>query len=646
MKRQDQKNITSIKYIATNIFSSVKNTRCGLDVSLKLSPILYYLYKNHLDINPSKPKWFNRDRLFFSQGHAAPVLYSTLYHFGYDIKKQDLKTYSKSNSKLPMIPTHRITPGVDATTYPLGQDVAQATGLALAQKFVSSKLKQKKPYTYVLCIDETLHNGMTYEAMSFAGHFKLNNLIIINVGVWKQAKNYSTTFSDDLSKRAQGSKFNYKNINLDKLESFEINFNKAIENAKSSKAPTLINIDVGMAKEATFEKLMCYLKPMDDITWEELESKISTSQKKWNLNQDVKKSFKEIIKKKKENYQKWKLKEGIKITKSDDYKKLLKTDRSKIDLIKHFKTCVGQKQMIYSYQCHCIKLNSVKENSLLRVQEKISELLPSYIDGTGEVLNVGIMQGIDTSFNNIYQKNIVYGVRDGAILPIVSGMALYEGINPSMFVDTNWVDYILPGLKSTAILNQNILVTLNYVFAESDSLSQYHQLVEQTAILRATPNLIEWKPIDAHEALLAYNYYLKAKDHPTIILLRNEVVKTLSNVSYEKFAKGAYILKKEKNKNFKTVISSGGEMEYVYNAFKHRANIRIISMPSVSVFRMQSKKFKKHIIPNKSKAYFIEISNDRSPYEFADNVIGIRDNIYNKNLKNLVLSVSKLKKII
>ncbi len=646
MKNQDKNNIASIKYIATNIFSCVKNTRCGLDVSLKLSPVLYFLYKNHLNINPKKPKQFNRDRLFFSQGHAAPVLYSVLYHFGYDISEKDLKTYSAVNSKLPMIPDYTKTPGVDATTYPLGQDIGQATGLALAQKFVKKKLdNQIDPYTYVLCIDETLQNGYTYESMSFAGHFKLNNLIVLNVGVWKEAENYKMTFSDNLKARAKGSQWKFIQLDMKKLSTFEDQLNDAISTAKKSQKPTLINIEVGMAKEAAFEELMCYLKPMDNQTWESIEQKITTSQKRFKINADVKNDFKKIIKSKKISYKKWNDKVGKKLQTSSKFKKLLKQDRSKIDLTKHFKTCIGKEQMVYSYQCHCIKLSTVGENSLLRVQEFLSENIPSYIDGTGEVLNVGIMKGVDTTFGDIYQKNIVYGVRDGVIPSIVSGMTYFEGLNSAFFIDTNWVDYVLPGLKSSAILKQNTLTILNYVFAEAEQLSEYHQLVEQTAILRATPNLVEWRPIDAHEALLSYQMYLEAKNHPTVILLRNEVVKTMSNVSLKDFSKGAYILKKEKTKDFKTLICSGGEMEYVLQAFNDRKDIRIVSMPSVSTFRKQTTKFKKMIIPNKLQATYIEVGNDRSMYEFADRIIGIRDYIYQKNTKSVVLSVSKLKKL-
>ncbi len=644
MNKIDKKNIDSIKYISLNIFSLIQNSTCGLDTSLKLAPILYFLYKDYIKFNPLKPNWYDRDRLVFSQGYSGPLLYSALHHFGYEISKKDLMSYSQHNSLLPTIPTFGVTPGVDATTYPIGQDIAQSVGLALSQKFITKKLDKKDtPKTYVLCIGEAMHNGKTYEAMSFAGNFKLNNLIVINVQIYSKLKKYTSTFNDDLNYRCKSMRWEYHTIDLDNEDEFEKDFKEKMEKAQKSTKPVLFNINVDMVKNMDIDDLMC---PISPEKFKVLENEFSNDPKMFELDKKVQESFEKIISKKIQEYKEWnKIEEKI-YSKKTSYNKIINKSRLDIDLTKKFKAQIGAKHILKKHSHYCLKLSQIYQDIEFDIRKYLADSIPTYIDGTGQILNLGIMQGVNLEFDDSNTKNIVYGVRDGSIPHFVTGMALHEKMNPAFFGCTHFIDYQISGIRTAAIQKQNVLAVFDYYYESAQAASRHQELIEQLAFIRVLPNVIEWKPIDAHEAILSYNMYLKSIDHPTVIFLREEPVTTMSDVKEKDFAKGAYILKKEKTKDFKTVICSGGEMEYVFKAFKNREDIRIVSMPSVSKFRMQSNKYKKLIIPNKSNAVYIEVGNDRSMYEFADKIIGIRDDIYSQNSKSIVLSVNKLKKLV
>ncbi len=256
MSKLDDKAINSIKMLALDMIDKANSGHPG--IVLGAAPIMYALYKENLDIIPSNSTWINRDRFVMSAGHGSALLYSTLYHMGYDIDMEEMKHFRNLNSLTPGHPEYRVTPGVDASTGPLGQGVANAVGMALAERYLRNIVLYEKEdselidyYTYCLCGDGDLMEGISYEALSFASTQNLNKLILLYDKNDVSLDNTTdVTFTEDIYIRFEALDFNIIDV---KNGSDYKEISKAIKSAKKSKRPSIIICHTVIGEDSLYE---------------------------------------------------------------------------------------------------------------------------------------------------------------------------------------------------------------------------------------------------------------------------------------------------------------------------------------------------------------------------------------------------------
>lgn len=604
-------------------------------IVLGAAPIIYTLYSRHMNINVNDEKWLNRDRFVLSAGHGSALLYATLYMAGYDITIDDLKHFRKIGFKTPGHPEYGITPGVDMSTGPLGQGFASAVGMAIAEKKLSKELEvpRKNRFVlekslinhniYVLCGDGDLMEGVSSEAASIAGNLCLDNLIVLY-----DSNNVSLDGPTSLS---------FKENVLDKFKAMGWDtilvkegqnvkqIDKAITKAKSSNKPTIIEFKTIIGKDSLLEgKNIVHGKALTKEDTDQLKKKLNVVNEPFLVDINIQEEFKKsILTRSSKKYTEW----------STNYKNYLDTN--------------GDHDFLFNNDYYVeltdsdIKFDSdLKEATRVTnklVMKKIAEKLPNFIGGSADVASAtnAYLEGygnIDAS--SFKGRNIFFGVREHAMGAILNGLTLY---NYRVFGSTflAFSDYVKPAIRMSALLN----LPVTYIFTHDSILvgedGPTHQPVEQLAMLRATPNLNVYRPCDANELVSCWNSILKHKNPSCLILSRTEV--PLLTTSKECDAeKGAYIVHKEETNLKAIIIATGTEVETaitVANNLKRKydINIRVVSMPCMEQFCIQSKEYQDEILPVGYKKFVIEAGSSfgwekfvyNSNYLFTINNFGI-----------------------
>ena len=580
MSKIDNEAINSIKILALDMIDKAGSGHPG--IVLGAAPVIYALYKDHLKVIPSKPDWINRDRFVMSAGHGSALLYSMLYHAGYDIDMEELKHFRELNSLTPGHPEYRVTPGVDASTGPLGQGIGIAVGMAMAERYLNAIVNIEKKnsnfidyYTYCLCGDGDLMEGISYEATSLAGSLKLNNLIVLydsnDISLDGKTKG---VFDDDIIKRFEALNWNTILVKDGNLIS---NIDKAIEEAKNSDKPTLIQIKTilgdGSINENT-NKVHGSPLDKDDIT--KLKLKLKIEPEEFYVDMEAKENFsKQISERSLKKYNLFnQLSLEFNYTKQDN----------KIDL------------------SHLVFDSNLKESLRVtngKIMKEIERKLPNFIGGSAD---------LSSSTKTIINNNINFGVREHAMGAILNGLALsnYYAFGSTFLV---FSDYLKPSMRLSALMN----LPVTYIFThDSINIGQdgpTHQPIEQLISLRSIPNMNVFRPADAKEIVGSWEYIINNKKPSCLVLSRNEV--SLNKLTNSKSVMyGGYIVRKE-NHLHATIISTGSEVElsikiadYLYETYK--LDIRVVSMPNRELFLNQSKEYQESIVPKGYRTIVIE----------------------------------------
>jgi len=596
----DREIINNIKCLGIDMIDKAGSGHPG--IVLGAAPIIYTLYSKHMNINPKDPYWEGRDRFVLSAGHGSALLYATLYMAGFNLSLDDLKQFRRIHSKTPGHPEYKITEGVDVSTGPLGQGLANAVGMALA-----GKLKQKKyPLTkksklskdeslfdynvYVLCGDGDLMEGISYEATSLAGSLKLNNLIVLydsnNISLDGKTNN---TFTENVLERFKA--LNWNTILVRDGNSIS-SINKAISEAKQSSKPTIIEIKTIIGTDSINEGTnKVHGTPLDKDDINRIKLKLNINQEEFYVNEKARNNFIKQIEERslrKYNY-------FLKNCKKLNYK----VDNKKIDL-------------------SFIKIDNKKESlrdSNSRVMQEISRLLPNFIGGSADVSS-STKVFLNRRINHYFSGNYIdFGVREHAMGAILNGLAL-SGYNTFGSTFLAFSDYQKPAIRMSALMN----LPVTYIYThDSINIGQdgpTHQPIEQLISLRSIPNLTVFRPCDIKEVIGSWEYIINNQIPACLVLSRNEV--SLNRKTNSKLvSKGAYIVRKEKDLHA-IIISTGSEVElsirianYLFD--KYKMDIRVVSMPSREIFLNQSKEYREEILP---KGYRVIVIEAGSKYGF------------------------------
>lgn len=582
-----------------SVEQSTKATSGHPGMPLGAAPIVHTLYSRFLRALPEKPNWFNRDRFILAAGHASALLYSQLHLAGYSVSKKDLENFRQYGSITPGHPECGITPGVDVTSGPLGQGIPEGAGMAIAEAFLAEKfnrdsLKLVDHYTYVLCSDGDLQEGVTQEAMSLAGHLRLNKLIVLYDSNDIQLDGpVNNANSESVREKYEAMNWNYIHV---KDGEDAASVEEAIKKAQKSDKPTIIEIKtiIGRGSEnAGTSKVHGSPLPKDEV--EKMRSKIGGDA--FEADPAVFEFYRETFgKRSEEAHRAWqKACEEYKEKYPEAYREFEKmlADDFPIDFEK-----------IVEFPAEYNKATRTSGGDVLNA---ISKIHPGFLGGSADLTASTRAKGADGDFSagNRLGRNINFGVREHAMAAITNGIALHGGLKP--FCSTFFVfsDYMKPAIRLAALMKLPVI----YVFTH-DSIAvgedgPTHQPIEQMTMLRSIPGLHVIRPADESEVKGAWEVAYLSKHHPTAIVLTRQNVKSLAKTDYSKVKFGAYILSVEKERLDGILIASGSELALAFEAQsllrEEGFDVRIVSMPSTTLFERQSEEYRNSVIPKDVK---------------------------------------------
>lgn len=624
-KTIDNKIIDNIRSLSIDMITNAKSGHPG--ICLGAAPILYALYKDHINIDTNYPNYFNRDRFIMSAGHGSALLYSTLFFAGFPITLDDLKSFRQLDSITPGHPEYGKTPGVDMTTGPLGEGISTAVGIAMAERYLNAYFNDKKKdlinyYTYVLASDGDLMEGASYEACTLAGNFNLNKLIVLYDmnGVCLDGE-VSKSTNENLTLRF--SSINWNVITVENGDSYE-EITKAIEEAKTETSkPTIIAIKTVIGKNSTKEGTSdVHGSPLTEEEVSELKEKLDIRDVPFTVFQNLLDEFRKNI-----NDRCFKLNDKFihSIESLDDDAKevldyLMSEDKS-IDL-KNLAYQLPDKMEEKARVTSGKVLSSIvtKYPYVLGGSADLFKPTCTYVDGVG-----------DFTKDNYSGKNIYYGVREHAMAAISNGLALC-GIRPYAATFLAFSNFMLPSIRLACMMH----LPITYIFTH-DSISvgedgPTHQPIEQISQLRDIPNLEVFRPADVNEIIGAYNEIYNKKDSPSAILLSRNTLPILNCTKTNEVVKGGYIARDFQTDKKAILISSGEELSKCIDiATKLQSKgigIRVVSVPNIDRFLSQDKEYIDEVLPVEIKKIVIEASNSKDWYKIIynlNNVININD---------------------
>lgn len=629
--KKDQLAVDTIRALSIDAVEQANSGHPGLPMGA--APMAYTLWTRHLNFNPQSKDYFNRDRFVLSAGHGSALLYSLLHVSG-SLELEELKQFRQWGSKTPGHPEFRHTDGVEVTTGPLGQGLAMSVGLALAEKHLAGKFNKDDAkvvdhYTYVIASDGDLMEGISHEAASFAGHNKLDKLIVLyDSNDISLDGDLNKAFSEDVKKRFESYGWNHILVK-DGNDLNEID--KAIEKAKGQDAPTIIEVKtvIGFGapnKEGTHD---VHGAPLgEDERKLALENYGLDPEQRFNVPEEVYEIFQEnMLKRANENEEAW--------------NKLVEEYASKYpELGEEFKLAISGK-LPENYQDALPEYEAGHSGASRadsgEVIQAISKTVPSFFGGSADLAGSNksnVKDSNDFSATTPEGKNIWFGVREFAMGAAVNGMAAHGGLHPYGATFFVFSDYLKPALRLSAImgLNSTFIFTHDSIAVGEDGPT--HEPVEQLAGLRAIPNMNVIRPADGNETRVAWEVALESEKTPTSLVLTRQNLTALDlpkEVVEEGVRKGAYVVyESEKDAEF-LLLATGSEVNLAVEAAKdldaQGKGVRVVSMPNWHAFDQQSDEYKESVIPSSiTKRVAIEMASSLGWHKYVGTegkVIGI-----------------------
>ena len=616
-----QKSVNAIKVLGVDAINKAKSGHPG--VVMGAAPMAYSLFTKHLRVNPKKTDWINRDRFVLSAGHGSMLLYSLLHLSGFeDVSLEEVKNFRQWGSKTPGHPEFGHTKGIDATTGPLGQGISTAVGMALAERYLAAKYNKEgynifDHYTYVICGDGDIMEGVASEASSFAAVQKLNKLVVLydsnDICLDGETKD---AFSENV--RARYEAYGWNTILVQDGANVEA-VNAALEQAKKSDKPTLIEVKtiIGAGSPNRQGTNGVHGAPLGDEETALFRKEIGWENEPFDIPADVYADFKaNVADRGEEEYAKWdKLYADYKV-KFPELAKELEEALTRED-IKHLSK--------ESFSFKNVGDAQATRNSSQDALNSIATVLPTFFGGSADLShsNMTFIKG-DSLQDDTHrtERNVQFGVREFAMATVLNGLMLHGGVR--VFGGTFFVfsDYLKGALRLSAL--QNLPVT--YVFTH-DSIAvgedgPTHEPIEHLASLRTIPNTYVFRPADATETQAAWYLSQKTNNRPTSIVLTRQNLPILENSSFEKVSKGAYVVY-ETAVDFDTIlIATGSEVALAIDVAreleKDGFKVRVVSMPSVELFEEQSKEYKEELIPlNIRRRVSLEMGNSSLWYKYV-----------------------------
>lgn len=616
----------TLNYVKSLTAQSISNAQSGhTGASLGISAIMLALFKDHYNFDISDTDFLNRDRFVLSAGHACPVYYTLLSLFGFEVSLEDLKNLRQLGSKTPGHPEINITDGVEVSTGPLGQGVANAVGMAIAQSMMAERFNSVgfpiiNHWTYCLAGDGCLMEGVAQEACSLAGNLNLNKLIILyDSNDVTMDGSLSLSNKENIAKKFKAMGWNV--IKCNKGNNFYA-CSKAIAKAKKSDKPTIIifktTIGIGTLKEGT--------SSVHGVALNADELKVFNQKmgvfENFYVPNDIRDWCMASSRRGKLAHEEWNQDLAVYANSNPDLYRQFTAffDKKKIDL---------EKMSRNAYKWEGLSGRELNKIILNEIGDKLIQMVGGSADlahSTGAILE----NGGNYNIGNRRGRNIHFGVREHAMGAIVNGLALYEDFIPYCSTFLAFSNYMLPAIRMAGLMKLNSLFIFTHDSINIGQDGPTHQPIEQLGNLRSIINLTTFRPADSNELLSAYDYYLKEGGPTAIVLSRNKM--DIVDGKFKETQMGGYILR-QANKDAEVVIfASGNEVPMalrVASELSKKYDVSVVSMPSVDLFERQSNAYKNKVLQKNAKVrVVIEASNDPIWFKFiGDNgiFIGVDD---------------------
>ena len=598
----------AIRALAMDAVQAAKSGHPGMPMGM--AEIAVALWARHLKHNPQNPQWADRDRFVLSNGHGSMLIYALLHLTGYDLPIEELKNFRQLHSKTPGHPEVDITPGVETTTGPLGQGIANAVGLALAEKLLAAEFNEAgfpivDHNTYVFLGDGCLMEGISHEACSLAGTLGLSKLIVMyddnGISIDGEVEHW---FADNTPKRFEAYGWNViPNVNGHDVDAVDAAIAQAKQNAALDKGPTLIccktNIGEGSPNLAGTDKV--HGAPLGDAEIAATRAAIGWEHAPFEIPAEV--------------YNAWDAQvEGA--ARQSAWDKLFDAYSAKFpakaaefkrrmagDLPAQFEKTAARLLAEVAAKGETIATRKASQNAITLLAAELPELLGGSADLTGSNLTnwpkcVAVRRNKDgfTAGNHIN-----WGVREFGMSAALNGVALHGGYIPFGATFLTFSDYSRNALRMAALMKKRNIFVFTHDSIGLGEDGPTHQPVEHAATLRLLPNMDVWRPADSVESMAAWNSAVMRKDGPSALLFSRQNLPFLarSESVLNSIAKGGYVLADATNAKV-TLIATGSEIEIAMNARKALEEkgiaARVVSMPSTNVFDRQDAAYKAQVL--------------------------------------------------
>ncbi|MCL1885370.1 MAG: transketolase [Dehalococcoidia bacterium] len=601
--------LNTIRFLAVDAIDKAGSGHPGAPMGM--APMAYALWQRFLKHNPANPNWADRDRFILSAGHASMLLYALLYLNGYDLSLDELKNFRQWDSRTPGHPEHGLTPGVDATTGPLGQGFANGVGMAIAERHLAARFNRPEfpivdHHTYVLCSDGDLMEGITSEAASLAGTLKLGKLIYLydsnNITIEGSTK---LTFNEDVAQRFRA--YNWQVVGP--IDGMSIDaVDQAIREAQGdTQHPSLIicNTTIGYGSPNKAGTAGAHGEPLGKT-----ETQLSKQHLNWPYDEpfavpdDVLRHFRASVEKGRKHENDWQnLFENYARTYPDEalqFKEVLSGS------LPH-----GWDSELNNLFDDTVKPMATREASGV-ILNALAAKVPALMGGSADLApsNKTLIKGSDGFAPPYYAgRNLHFGIREHAMGAIAHGMALHGGVIPYTATFLMFYDYMRASVRLASLTKDRVVFIFTHDSIGVGEDGPTHQPIEQLTGLRSVPGLVTIRPADATETIEAWKLAIGKNDGPTALVLTRQAGPILNRNEFapaDGVRRGAYTLWQASDKPQLILLASGSEVHIALEAARKLKEssvaARVVSMPSWELFEAQSSEYKSSVLPPDVKA--------------------------------------------
>ena len=604
----EQLAINTIRTLSIDAIEQANSGHPG--ITMGAAPMAYVLWTKLMKHNPANPNWFNRDRFILSAGHGSMLLYSLLHLCGYPLTLSDIKQFRQWNSLTPGHPEYGHTPGVDATTGPLGQGIAMAVGMAMAERHLAATYNRPNHevidhYTYVLCGDGDLMESISYEAASLAGHLKLGRLIVLyDSNQISLDGETNLTFTENVAQRFEAAGWQY--LKVEDGNDLPAIYESIVQAQQEKEKPTLIEIRtvIGYGSPNKAGKSDAHGAPLGAEEVVKVKETYSwPGQEPFYVPEEVRELFSQVKQRGMEEEKAWQ-------------EKFAAYEAEYPELAAQLKDAIAGRLPegwadeipVYTTDAKAIATRSASGEIL----NALSRRMPTLFGGSADLASSNktlLKNGGDFQAANYSGRNIWFGVREHAMGAALNGMMLHGGVRVYGGTFLVFSDYLRPAIRLAALMKLPVI----YVFTH-DSIAvgedgPTHEPIEHLPSLRAMPGLYVFRPADANETAAAYRFALEKADGPVAMILTRQNLPILEGTkerAADDFARGAYILRDPEEPPKGILLASGSEVALALEAQRQLSAegypVRVVSMPSWELFDRQPEQYREEILPSGIKA--------------------------------------------